>query len=176
VKDLINQDAVTSKILLIRGKRVMIDRDLAELYEVETKYLNRQIRRNIDRFPKEFAFQLTQKEKDQLVTNWHRFRKLKHSTVFPYVFTEYGVAMLASVLRSERAVQISIFVVRTFVKFKRILASNTHLVRKLKELETKVGKHDKEIQLIFRAIQKLMEPPEENASEATEPKRRIGYH
>lgn len=99
---------IEQKIFLIRGQRVMIDRDIADLYQVETKQLNRQVKRNYERFPAEFMFQFTGREKEQLVTNWHRFKSLKHSTTRPYAFTEHGVAMLSSVLNSERAIQVKI--------------------------------------------------------------------
>jgi len=89
-------EQIEQKIFLVRGQKVMIDRDLAELYGVETKYLNRQMKRNIERFPQEFMFQLTREEKNQLVTNWHRFQSMKHSTSLPHVFTEHGVAMLGA--------------------------------------------------------------------------------
>ena len=107
--------AIEGMIFVIRGKKVMIDRDLARLYEVETKNLNRQVRRNIERFPEEFMFQLTAHEKNELVTNCHRFEPLKHSTSLPYAFTEHGVTMLAGALKSERAVKISIHIVKTFI-------------------------------------------------------------
>lgn len=91
--ELIPRGAIEQRIFLIRGQRVMVDRDIAELYRVETKYLNRQVKRNKQRFPREFMFRVTEVEKDELVTNWHRFESMKHSSVLPYVFTEHGVAM-----------------------------------------------------------------------------------
>ena len=106
MKTLIPHETIEQRIFLIRGHKVMIDRDLAELYGVETKHLNRQVRRNIQRFPKEFMLHLTTEEKNELVTNCHRFKTMKHSSVLPYAFTEYGVAMLASVLNSEKAIQV----------------------------------------------------------------------
>jgi len=149
----------------------MIDRDLAELYGVETKYLNRQVKRNRIRFPNEFMFQLTPKEKKQLVTDWHRFNSLKHSVALPYAFTEHGVSMLATVLNSDRAVKITMLIVKTFVKVGHIIASNKVIAEKLKELETKFGKHDKDIQLIFQAIRELIE----EKGERNKPRKRIGY-
>src|SRR3989338_7848182 len=104
-------EKIEQRIFLIRSHKVMLDRDLAELYGVETKYLNRQVRRNINRFPEIFMFRLDRKEKAELVTKWHRFEKIKHSSSLPYAFTEHGVAMLASVLNSEAAIQISIYIV-----------------------------------------------------------------
>jgi phage regulator Rha-like protein len=167
--ELILQKVVEQRIFLIRGKKVMIDRDLADLYGVETKYLNRQVRRNKERFPEEFMFQLTSQEKIELVTNWHRFQSLKHSTTLPYAFTEHGVSMLASVLNSKTAVKISITIIKAFVRLREILSSHKELAYKLKELEHKIEKHDEDIQAIFEAIRKLMAPP------AVKPKPQIGF-
>ncbi len=159
---------VEERIFFIRGVRVMIDRDLAELYGVETKYLNRQVKRNIDRFPKEFMLQLSIEEKNELVTNWHRFESLKHSTKLPYGFTENGVAMLATVLRSDRAIKISIHIIKTFVKLRQVISSHKELASQLNKLEDKVDNHDTAIKAIFEAIQQLIKQPKE-------PKKRIGY-
>jgi len=168
-KELIPETAIEQRIFLIRGKRVMIDRDLAELYDVETKYLNRQVKRNKERFPEEFMFQLMPDEKAELVTNWHRFGSMKHSSVLPYAFTEHGVAMLASVLNSDTAVKISIIIIKTFVKLREVLSTHKELAYKLVELEHKVEKHDEDIQAIFEAIRKLMAPP------LIKPKPQIGF-
>ena len=146
----------------------MVDRDLAELYGVETKHLNRQVKRNIQRFPEEFMLQLTIEERNQLVTICHRFKTMKHSSSLPYVFTEHGVAMLASVLKSDRAVKISINIIKAFVKLREMLSTHKELAHKLAQLERKIEKHDDEIKLVFDAIRQLMTPPE--------PKRkRIGF-
>lgn len=168
--ELILQEAIEQRVFLIRGEKVMIDRDLAELYGVETKYLNRQVKRNKERFPEEFMFQLTSQEKTELVTNWHRFQSMKHSSVLPYAFTEYGVAMLASVLNSETAVKISVTIIKAFVRLREILSTHKELAYKLKELEHKIEKHDEDIQAIFDAIRKLMAPP------PVKPKPLIGFH
>lgn len=159
---------IEQRIFLIRGQRVMIDRDLARLYGVPTKQLNRQVKRNPGRFPPEFMFQLTRKERDELVPNWHRFESMKHSSIAPYAFTEHGVAMLASVLNGERAVRISVAIIQTFVKLRRIMASHREFSRKLAELESRVGGHDEEIRSILRAIRSLTALPEN-------PKPRIGF-
>lgn len=143
----------------------MIDRDLAELFEVETKYLNRQVKRNIIRFPNEFMFQLTIKEKDLLVTNWHRFASLKHTKNMPYVFTENGVAMLSTVLRSERAIIMSIFIIKTFIRLREIIGTNKDLAKKLDELELK---YDKQFLIVFEAINKLIKKD-------NKPRKEIGY-
>src|SRR3989304_3782451 len=123
MKDLIPQQTIEQRIFLIRNQKVMIDRDIAELYGVETKNLNRQVKRNIQRFPEEFMFQLTVEERNQLVTICHRFKTMKHSSSLPYVFTEHGVAMLASVLKSDRAVKISINIIKAFVKLREMSGS-----------------------------------------------------
>jgi len=160
---------VESRILNIRGKKVIIDRDLAELYGVKTKHLNRQVRRNIKRFPPEFMFRLNAYEKHQLVPNWHRFGRLKHSSSLPYAFTEHGVAMLASVLNSDTAVKISIHIVKTFIRLREFILNHTELSRKISKLEARVGKHDKEIRSVIEAIRELVSIPEK-------PKREIGFH
>ena len=159
---------IEQRIFLLRGQRVMFDRDLAELYGVETKYLNRQVRRNRERFPREFMFKVTKKERNELVTNWHRFASLKYSNVLPYAFTEHGVAMLSSVLRGERAIHINILIIKVFVKLREILTNHKELALRLKELEMRIDKHDDAISAIFEAIRQLMAPPEK-------PKRPIGF-
>jgi len=159
MNEIIPQEIVEERIFLIRKQKVMIDRDLAELYGVETKYLNRQVKRNIDRFPIEFMFQLNEDEKNELVTICHRFKTMKHSRSAPYAFTEHGVAMLASVLKSERAIKISIRIIKTFVKLREMLSKHKDLAYKLKQLERKFEKHDDEIYMIFEAIRQLMSPP-----------------
>jgi len=144
----------------------MLDRDLAQLYGVSTKALNQSVKRNMSRFPEDFMFELTQKEKQELVTICDRFNPLKHSTVLPYVFTQEGVAMLSSVLNSERAIKVNIQIMRAFAQFRRLLLTNTDLRRKIEEMERK---YDKQFAIVFNAIKQLLEPPEP-------PKRRIGFH
>jgi ORF6N domain len=138
----------------------MFDRDLAELYRVETKHLNRQVRRNRERFPREFMFQLTNNERNELVTIWHRFASLKHSSILPYAFTEHGVAMLSSVLHGKRAIHMNILIFKVFVKLREILANHRELALRLKELEMRIEKHDDAISAIFEAIWQVMLPPE----------------
>jgi phage regulator Rha-like protein len=167
-KSIIPVGLIEQKIFIIRGYKVMIDRDLAELYGVETKYLNRQVKRNKERFPSEFMFRLTRKERNELVTNWHRFDTLKHSSVLPYAFTEHGVAMLASVLKSERAIRMSILIVKAFVRLREFLATQRELAKKIQLLESRIDTHDREIQSIIEAIHQLIQPPEK-------PKREIGF-
>jgi phage regulator Rha-like protein len=161
-------ERIEGKILLIRNQKVMVDRDLAELYGVTTKRLNQQVKRNKNRFPLDFMFQLKSAEKKEVVTNCNHLKNLKYSPNLPYVFTEHGALMLASVLNSSRAVEISIYVVRAFIKLREILSTHKELARKLKELELKIDSHDQQIQAIFEVINQLISPPEK-------PKRKVGF-
>ncbi len=164
---LVLQDRIEKKIFLSRGKKVMLDRDLAELYEVSTKALNQAVKRNIERFPDIFMFQLTKKEKDKLVTNCDRFKLLKHSSSLPYAFTEQGVAMLSSVLKSKRAIQVNIQIMITFTKIRELLATHKDLQRKIENMESK---YDEQFKIVFEAIRQLLEPPLPE-----KPKGRIGF-
>ena len=155
-------------ILLIRGRRVMLDADLARLYGVTTKHLNQQVRRNRDRFPLDFMFSLTPEEKEEVVTNCDHLKNTRYYKGLPYAFTEHGAIMLASVLNSLRAVEASIFVVRAFVKLREALAAHKELAEKLAELERKVATHDEAICSLFEAIRRLMAPPPRE-------RRRIGF-
>ncbi len=159
-KELIPHEQIEQRIFLLRGQKVMIDRDLAELFGVETKYLNRQVKRNSLRFPPEFMFHLTVEEKTELVTICHRFSRMKHSSSLPYAFTEHGVAMLASVLNSERAIKISISVIKTFVKLREIISTRRAFAVQLDKLERKMANHDEHIKVLFDAIRQLMQQPE----------------
>jgi hypothetical protein len=167
-KEIVSQDTIELKIFLIRGQKVMLDKDLAELYGVKTKRLNEQVKRNRKRFPEDFMFQLTKGEKEELVANCDRFKALKHSTINPYAFTEQGVAMLSSVLTSDRAIQVNIQIMRVFSRLRQLLAAHKELAHKLNELERKITQHDGEIATIFEAIRQLMVPPER-------PRRKIGF-
>jgi len=153
-------ERVETAILLIRGQKVILAADLSRLYGVTTKRLNEQVRRNRDRFPKDFIFRLTTEEKSEVVANCAHLSKLKFSKTLPYAFTEHGAIMAASVLNTPRAIEASIFVVRTFVKLREMLATNKQLAQKLVELERRFEDHDHQIQAIFEAIRQLMTPPE----------------
>ena len=159
---------VQRTILTIRGHKVILDADLARLYGVSTKRLNEQVRRNSDRFPEDFIFQLTAEEKAEVVANCDHLSNLKFSPVLPHAFTEHGAIMVASVLNTQQAIEASIFVVRAFVRLREIVATHRRLARKLKELEARVGEHDEQIQVIFEAIHQLMAPPEK-------PSKKIGF-
>jgi ORF6N domain len=158
-EELVTQENIESRIFIIRGQKVMIDRDLAELYGVPTKYLNQQVHRNILRFPFTFMFQLSEQEKSELVAFCNRFESLKHSTSLPFAFTEHGVAMLASVLSSDRAIKMSIFIINTFVRLRQTLYTHKELAHKFEQLEGKVGDLDSEVKAIFDAIKQLMTTP-----------------
>lgn len=134
-QQLSSQDDIARLIMNIRGKQVMVDRDLATLYGVETKRLNEQVRRNVERFPERFRFQLTKEETDKLVANCDRLNMLKHSTVMPYVFTEQGISMLSTVLHSKIAIAVSIKIMDAFVVMRRFVASNAQLFQRLETIE-----------------------------------------
>ena len=171
-------DVVISRIFFLRGEKVLIDRDLAELYGVSTKALNQAVKRNQRRFPPDFMFRLTQSERQELVTNCDRFKPLKHSSASPSAFTEQGVAMLSSVLNSDRAIEVNISIMRAFVRLRKLVASNASVARRLAELEEKLGEHDQQIQGAFEAIRQLMRPPERERKkigfEVNEPPARYG--
>jgi len=181
---------IAQSIYLLRGQKVMLDFDLATLYGVAAKVLNQAVKRNRERFPDDFMFQLTAAETsnlrsqfvisrrqavgNQLIpTNWSQFvtssRRHRGTAYRPYAFTEQGVAMLSSVLNSERAVKVNIAIMRAFVKLRETLETNRELARKFSELERRVGKHDEEIAAIIEAIRQLMAPPKTARPE-------IGFH
>ena len=168
-KQTIPIERVVQSIRWIRGQRVLLDSDLAILYGVTTGNLNKAVKRNTDRFPSDFMFQLKPEELAKLkfqfgISSWGGRRRSR-----PYVFTEQGVAMLSSVLNSERAVKVNIAIMRTFVKLRQMLDTNRKLAQKFSDLERRVGKHDEEIAGILEAIRQLMAPPEK-------PRREIGFH
>ena len=163
---LLPQETIESKIFFLRGKRVMLDRDLAILYGVETRALNQAVRRNMRRFPEDFMFQLTKEEmeswKSQIVISNREKMGLRRR---PYAFTEQGVAMLSSVLNSDRAIQVNIQIMRTFTKLREMLMAHKDLKRKIEDMEKK---YDYQFKIVFDAIKQLLEPP-------TEPKSKIGF-
>jgi phage regulator Rha-like protein len=166
MKAIVPIELIEKNILLVRGEKVMLDSDLAGLYDVEVKQLKRQVRRNMDRFPEDFMIQLTKEEYASLRSHFGTLKRGAHSKYPPYAFTEQGVAMLSTVLNSERAVQVNIEIMRTFVKLRQMLAANANLSRKLNALEKK---YDTQFRAVFDAIRELMKPPE--------PKRRkIGFN
>ena len=151
-------EQIESRIFVIRGQKVMLDADLAELYGVETKVLNQAVKRNLDRFPDDFMFQLTDDKKTEVVTNCDHLAKLKYSPSLPYAFTEHGALMLGNVLKSVRAVEVSLMVVRAFVHLRELVSTHKELSQKLNQLERKVGAHDRAIAELINAIRQLMTP------------------
>ena len=154
---IVPEERIARGILVIRGHKVLLDADLAELYGVPTKRLNELVKRNSERFPADFLFALTAEEKAQVVAHCDHLARLKFSPTLPNAFTEHGAIMAASVLNTPRAVEMSVFVVRTFVRLRQILATHTELARKLAVLEKK---YDTQFQVVFDAIRELMTPPE----------------
>jgi len=184
-KEIIPAEQIALRIRHFRGEKVLLDFDLAALYGVETRVLNQAVRRNADRFPADFMFQLTSEEVEklsqvvtpsvaghdvsnssQIVMSLGKYRGKRYR---PYAFTEQGVAMLSSVLNSESAVKMNIAIMRAFVQLRRTLETNRELARKFSELERRIDKHDAEIAVILEAIRQLMAPPEK-------PRREIGFH
>ena len=167
IKSILTDEVVINKIYIIRGQKVMLDEDLAELYQVDTKRLNEAVKRNTDRFPKDFMFRLTQKEFDNLksqiaTSSWGGRRKL------PYAFTEQGVSMLSGVLNSGIAIQVHIQIIRVFTKMKEMLLTNKDILLKLEQMEKDVKTNKKDIALIFEALKQLLHQPKE-------PRRRISF-
>ena len=165
MKTIMPIEAIERKIYMIRGQKVMLDRDLAELYGVETRALNQAVRRNLDRFPEDFVFSLTREE----ILNISQFvissgSRIKHAPNV-FAFTEQGVAMLSGVLKSKRAVQVNVAIMRAFVKLREMIASNKELTKRLDELEKK---YDLQFKVVFDAIRELMAPPEPK-------KKKIGF-
>ena len=183
-KEIVPADQIALRIRNFRGEKVLVDFDLAALYGVETRVLNQAVKRNADRFPSDFMFQLSVEETEmisqrvtssagqtvsdssQIVMSPGKHRGKRYR---PYAFSEQGVAMLSSVLNSERAIKVNIAIMRAFVKLRQILETNRELAKKFSELEQRVGKHDEEIDAILEAIRQLMAPPDR-------PRREIGFH
>ena len=159
---LIDKQTIQNKIYTIRGFQVMIDRDLADLYEVQTKRLNEQVKRNIQRFPESFRFQLTEIEKKELVADCDRFKTLKHSTSLPYAFTEQGVSMLSSVLTSDIAIEVSIQIIESFVNMRKLISSNSLFFERFERIEQKLFTHDKKFNEIFDAIEEKGTPQKQH--------------
>ncbi len=168
-KDIIPIQQVAQAIRFVREERVLLDVDLARLYGVTTGNLNKAVRRNRDRFPADFMFQLTAEETKSLIFQFGISKGRGGRRHFPYAFTEQGVAMLSSVLNSESAVKVNIAIMRAFVRLRQTLETNRELAHKFSELEKRVDKHDEEIGAILEAIRQLMAPPEK-------PRREIGFH
>jgi len=168
-KAIVPIERVVQSIRWFRGQKVLLDSDLAALYGVTTGNLNKAVSRNRDRFPSDFMFRLSAEEAEDLIFQIGRSKGRGGRRHRPYTFTEQGIAMLSSVLNSDRAIRVNIAIMRAFVKLRQMLETNRELARKFSELERRVGKHDQEIAAILEAIRQLMTPPEK-------PRREIGFH
>jgi len=167
-EQLVPDEMVMSKIYILREQRVMLDKDLAELYGIMPIRLREQVKRNIERFPERFMFQLSENEVDVMVSHFAIPSKQSLGGSLPYVFTEHGVLMLANVLRSKTAIAVSIRIIEIFVKMREMLSTQTEVLLKLELLETQVAGHDEHIQVIFAHLKELLNPPEK-------PRPRVGF-
>lgn len=168
-KSIISIGKIENRILLIRGEKVIIDADLAEFYSVATKRLNEQVKRNANRFPNDFMLQLTKDEKSKVVANCDHLEKLKYSKSLPYAFTEHGAIMAASVLNTRRAIEVSVFIVRAFIKMRQFIAGQKELQRKISLIENRLTEHDEQIFELVSLIKQLLNP------KPPPKKRRIGF-
>ena len=168
-KEIVPIDQIALAIVVLHGQKVMLDFDLARLYGVTTGNLNKAVKRNRGRFPSDFIFQLTAEETERLIFQFGISKGRGGRRHRPYAFTEQGVAMLSSVLNSERAVKVNIAIMRAFVRLREVLETNRELARKFNELEKRLGKHDENIDAILEAIRQLMAP-------STKARREIGFH
>jgi hypothetical protein len=165
-----NDLPLDSLILTIRGQKVLLDADLAAIYGVPTKALNQAVKRNLERFPEDFRFQLTSGEKSEVVTVCDHLPRLKFSRQLPHVFTEHGALMAANVLNSPDAVKMSVHVVRAFIKQRELLAGQAEILKKLAQMDAKLMQHDDALQIIWRELQPLLAPPPEP------PQKEMGFH
>jgi len=168
-KSIIPAGKIEQRILLIRGEKVLIDTDLAEFYGVQTRRLNEQVKRNRERFPEDFMFQLSTDEKSEVIAKCDHLEKLKFSKTMPYAFTEHGAIMVASVLNSSQATEVSIFIVRAFVKLRQAISEYKDLTRKISQIERHLSGHDEQINAIIKTIKQLIQPV------PVPKKRRIGF-
>jgi hypothetical protein len=169
----ISEEIVVSKILYIRGQKVMIDSDLAEMFGVTTKRLNEQVKRNIKRFPEHFMFVLTKEEKENVVANCDHLKRLKYSPYLPSIFTEHGIIMLSSVLNSETAIQVSIRIVEVFIKMREMFNTHQDVLKKFEQLETRLSNHDDQFMLIFEYMKQFEEAKQQHLEQAN--RRKIGF-
>jgi uncharacterized protein (UPF0147 family) len=165
---MIPDEVIMSKLLMIRGQKVMISNDLAELYGVTTKRLNEQVKRNMRRFPDHFMFQLTEEEKEQVVANCDHLENLKYSPFLPYVFTEHGTVMLANILNSDRAIAASIRIVEIFIQLRENILMHKDLLLKMEEMEKRVGGQDVKIEQIFQYLKQFIKDQQK-------PRKEIGF-
>jgi len=169
---LLSEETISNKIYFIRNQKVMLDRDLAELYGIENKRLNEQVKRNISRFPEDFMFQLTEIEFDTLRSQIATLKKGRgqHQKYLPFVFTEHGVLMLSSVLKSDKAIQVNIQIMRIFTKVRQLLLDTTEIKIDILQIQKKLENHDKNIELVFSYLDELTDRKENDS-----PRTKIGY-
>ena len=168
IKPLLPDEKVISKIYVIREQKVMLDRDLAELYGIETRRLKEAVRRNIERFPDDFMFELTSEEYHFLRSQFATLKRGEHTKYLPYAFTEQGVSMLSGVLNSAIAIQVHIQIIRVFTKMKALLLTHKDILMKLEKMEKDVKENKEDIAMIFKAVKQLINPP-------STPRKRIGF-
>jgi hypothetical protein len=169
----IPDDLIVNQIYYIRGKKVMLDSDLASLYEIETKQLKRQVRRNLDRFPEDFMFELTSEEYSHSRSQIGTLKQGENIKYAPMAFTEQGVSMLSSVLNSKRAIIVNIQIMRTFTKIRQMLADNTELHLEIEKIKNKLDNQDKNMEVVFRYLDELSDRISKTPE--TRPRKRIGY-
>ena len=165
---IISEELIASKIYLLRKYRVMLDSDLAELYGVDTKRLNEQVKRNIERFPEDFMFQLSSQELESLKSHFATSNSRGGRRGLPYAFTEHGVLMLSSVLNSDQAIAVNIHIIRVFAKMRELLSTHRDVLLKLEKMEKEINIHDQDIQMIFKYLKELLNPK-------SGPMRKIGF-
>jgi hypothetical protein len=167
-------EPIQAVIRTVRGRKVLLDADLATIYRVTTKRLNEQVKRNKRRFPSDFLFQLTSSEKKEVVANCDHLAKLKFSKALPYAFTEHGAIMVATILSTPEAVKMSVFVVRAFVRMREQLTANAEILRRLAEIDHTLLQHDKELSDLWDRLQLLLSPPDDPDDGRPQPQ--IGFH
>jgi len=167
---IIVDEVVMSKIYIVRGQKVMLDKDLAELYQIETKYLKRQVKRNIERFPEDFMMELTKEEEDSLRCQFGTLKRGEHIKYLPYAFTEQGVAMLSSVLNSPKSIQVNIQIIRIFTRIRQMLMDNTEIRLAIEKLEKKTDNNTKNIEVVFQYMDELIDKKEN-----IKHRKKIGY-
>ena len=170
---LIAEEVIISKIYTIRGRQVMLAQDLAELYEVETKVLNQQVKRNIGKFPERYMFQLTKDEYDRLRSQNVTLKRGQHSKYLPYAFTEHGILMLSSVLNSERADKVNMLIIDTFVKLRELMFMHKDVIYQLEQVQNKLTEHDGQIMVIFEYLKQLEKTKQEDL--VLKPRKKIGF-
>ncbi len=170
---IVSDDRIANKIYIIREQKIMLDRDLAELYGVKTKVFNQSVKRNISRFPEDFMFELTQEENDSLRSQFVTLKRGQHSKYHPFAFTEQGVAMLSSVLNSERAIKVNIQIIRIFTRMKKIFMDNTDLRLEIEKIKNKLNNHGKNIELVFEYLDELIDKNDTSTSSVT--RKEVGY-